>query len=239
MSPLIEALLLALMAGLTIPLGGLLASVERIRPRWLEQEFRHSVIAFGGGALLAAVALVLVPEGSGKLGLTATLACFAGGGVLVMMLDRLTARHAGPVSQLMAMLLDFAPEAMALGASLTLGGDTAVLLAFLIALQNLPEGFNAFREIRDGTALAAGRLLTFFLLLSLVGPLCAGLGAWLLTDADYWLGAIMLAAGGGILYLTFQDIAPQAQLKRHWAPPLGAVAGFALGLAGHLLVKAG
>lgn len=227
------------MAGLTIPLGGLVAGLERIRPRWLEEEFRHSVIAFGGGALLAAVALVLVPEGSGKLSLTASMICFTGGGALVMMLDRLTTRVAGPASQLMAMLLDFAPEAMALGASLTLGSDTAVLLAFLIALQNLPEGFNAFREIRDGTGLAAGRLLVFFLLLSLVGPLCAGLGAWLLSDAHQWLGGIMLAAGGGILYLTFQDIAPQAQLKRHWAPPLGAVAGFALGLAGHLLVQAG
>lgn len=237
MSALTEALLLALMAGLTIPLGGLLASVERIRPRWLEAEFRHSVIAFGGGALLAAVALVLVPEGSRKLDLMTTVFCFLVGGGVVMMLDRLAALNAGPVSQLLAMLLDFAPEALALGASLTLGSDTALLLAFLIALQNLPEGFNAFREIRDGTGLGAARLLPFFLVLSLVGPLCAGLGAWLLADAHQWLGAIMLAAAGGILYLTFQDIAPQARLKRHWAPPLGAVAGFALGLAGHLLVQ--
>jgi ZIP family zinc transporter len=237
LSPLTEALLLASLAGLTIPLGGLLATVERIRPHWLEEEFRHSVIAFGGGALLAAVALVLVPDGSRHLDITATLFCFLAGGGLVMVLDRIAALNAGPVSQLLAMLLDFAPEALALGASLTMGGDTALLLAGLIALQNLPEGFNAFREIRDGTGLGASRLLPFFLLLALVGPLCAGLGAWLLADAPQWLGGIMLAAAGGILYLTFQDIAPQARLQRHWAPPLGAVAGFALGLAGHLLIQ--
>lgn len=46
----------------------------------------------------------------------------------------------------------------------------------------------------------------------------------------------MLFAAGGILYLTFQDIAPQVRLDRHWAPPLGAVGGFLLGLAGSFIV---
>ena len=50
-------------AGACIPLGGMLANIERIRPAWLENEFRHTVIAFGGGILVAAVSLVLVPEG--------------------------------------------------------------------------------------------------------------------------------------------------------------------------------
>jgi len=39
-------------------------------------------------------------------------------------------------------------------------------------------------------------------------------------------------AGGGILYLVFQDIAPQSKMRRHWAPPLGAVLGFAVGMVG-------
>ncbi len=46
----------------------------------------------------------------------------------------------------------------------------------------------------------------------------------------------MMFAGGGILYLLFEDVAPQMPLERHWAPPLGAVAGCGLGLAGHLIV---
>ena len=45
----------------------------------------------------------------------------------------------------------------------------------------------------------------------------------------------MLFASGGILYSVFQDIAPQVPLQRHWAPPLGAVAGFLLGMIGQLL----
>jgi ZIP family zinc transporter len=236
-SPLIQALLLALIAELAIPLGAALATVEHIRPRWLEDEFRHGVIAFGGGALLAAVALVLVPEGGRELSLTATLGCFLAGGAVFLILDRAMTQTAGPMAQLLAMLLDFAPEAMALGAALTLGRDSAVLLALLIALQNLPEGFNAFRELRAGTRMGIRRLLVLFGLLALIGPLCAAIGGLFLAELHAVLGGLMLFAAGGILYLIFQDIAPQVPLKRYWAPPLGAVAGFALGLAGHLVIS--
>ena len=33
-----------------------------------------------------------------------------------------------------------------------------------------------------------------------------------------------------------QDIAPQAKLEKHWAPTLGSVAGFLLGVVGHMMV---
>ena len=233
----IQALTLATLAGLTIPLGGAAAAVERIRPRWLEQEFRHSVIAFGGGALLAAVALVLVPEGSAELDTGPALLFFLTGGTVFLAADRWVTESAGAMGQLLAMLLDFAPEAMALGASLTLQSETAILLAGLIALQNFPEGFNAFREVRAGKGALVSRVLLFFVLLTLVGPVCAALGYEFLAQSPEPLGAIMLFAAGGILYLVFQDIAPQAKLERYWAPPLGAVGGFALGLAGHLVIS--
>lgn len=233
----LQALTLAALAGLTIPLGGAVAAFERVRPQWLEQELRHSVIAFGGGALLAAVALVLVPEGSAELDNGPALLCFLAGGGVFLAADRLVTEKAGAMAQLMAMLLDFAPEAMAMGASLTLHSETAILLAGLIALQNFPEGFNAFREVRAGTNAGIFRILAFFVLLALMGPACAAFGYEFLTEARRLLGAIMLFAAGGILYLIFQDIAPQAKLERYWAPPLGAVAGFALGLAGHLAIS--
>jgi hypothetical protein len=37
-------------------------------------------------------------------------------------------------------------------------------------------------------------------------------------------------------YLVIGDIAPQAKLERHRAPPLGAVAGLLLGVIGHMMV---
>ena len=137
MSPLSLALLLSLAAGLSMAAGALIGVKQHIARGWLEQEVRHTVIAFGGGALLAAVALVLVPEGAQHHNpLSATL-LFVGGGVAFMVVDRALAAHGGAMSQLLAMLLDFVPEAIALGAALAVGGGQAYLLAFLIGMQNL------------------------------------------------------------------------------------------------------
>jgi ZIP family zinc transporter len=231
------ALLYATLGGITIPLGAFLARLERIHPSWLEREFRLGVIAFGGGVLLAAVALVMVPEGSRNVDATTTLVAFGTGGAFFFLVDRIIERHGGAGAQLMAMLLDFVPESMAMGAMLATQKAAGILLAFLIALQNLPEGFNAYRELKASGRICPSVVLASFCALVLLGPLAAWLGFVYLRSLPEALGAIMLFSAGGILYLTFEDIAPQAHLERHWGPPLGAVAGFMLGLLGHALVN--
>ncbi|MCB1843432.1 MAG: divalent cation transporter [Halioglobus sp.] len=236
MSELLNVIVLTLMAGLAMPLGAALAAVERIRPRWLETELRHTVIAFGGGALLAAVALVLVPQGVRGLSPLPIVVCFAGGGVAFMWLDRRLAANNTPASQLVAMLADFVPEAMALGATFAYSRDAGLLLAGIIALQNLPEGFNAYREMKRATHFGARRVIGVFILMALLGPIAGILGYFLLSDYPQAVSAIMLFAAGGILYLIFQDIAPQTRLRQHWGPPLGAVAGFLLGVLGEVAI---
>jgi ZIP family zinc transporter len=111
-----------------------------------------------------------------------------------------------------------------------------LLPAILIGFQNLPEGFNAYRELRASFRLAATRILVAFSLMSLLGPACAIAGYTLLQDRPAIIGGVMILAAGGILYLTFEDIAPQARLEHRHAPPLGAVAGFLVGMLGHMLL---
>jgi ZIP family zinc transporter len=219
-----------------IPLGAFVARGEHIHPGWLEQELRHSVIAFGGGILLAAVSLVLVPEGISHQSPGGSVAAFGAGGVAFFCLDRLIARKGGSAAQLVAMVSDFFPEAMALGAMFASGKAAGPLLAVLIGLQNLPEGFNAYRELMAGGRHSSATILRSFLALVLLGPLAALLGHLYLVQRPALLGSVMLVAAGGILYLIFQDIAPQAHLEKRWAPSLGAVAGFMLGLLGEMLV---
>jgi ZIP family zinc transporter len=232
---LLEILLLTLLAGLSMPLGAVIARVERIRPRWLEHEFRHSVIAFGGGALLSAVALVLVPDGIEHLSTQSALYWFLLGGLAFMLIDVLLNLFKTSASQLIAMLSDFIPESIALGATFALGGSNGLLLALLIGLQNLPEGFNAFRELRQSSHYSAKRIIITFALMALLGPLAGLIGYFWLSAYPSVIAAIMLFAAGGILYSVFQDIAPQAKLTRHWGPPMGAVIGFASGIVGHML----
>ena len=230
MDPLLKMLLWTTLAGACIPLGAAVAQIERIRPQWLEEEFRHFVIAFGGGVLVGAVALVLVPEGIERLPQPAwVIALMLLGGAAFMVIERCQARWGGETPQLIAVASDFLPECLALGGIFAVGAEEAALLALLIGLQNIPEGFNAWRELASGTlnrVIAAASMV----LLAALGPVCGLIGWFWLADRDGVLGGIMVFAAGGILYLTFQDIAPQSRLERHWGPPLGAVLGFALAL---------
>ncbi|MBY6056273.1 ZIP family metal transporter [Leisingera daeponensis] len=235
MQPHVFAVLLAGFAGLAMPLGGLLAWCEHIRNPVLRDRVLHTIAAFGGGALASAVALVLVPEAAAALPAGWAVGLFAAGGGVFYLIDALLERRGGSGALLLAMLLDYLPEAMALGAMLVADAATAKLLALMIFLQNLPEGFAAFREVWSGSS-PAWHVLLAFLGLAALGPACALAGVLWLADAHAALGAIMMFAAGGILYLLFQDIAPKAHSSGSSAPALGAVAGFALGLAGHLLL---
>jgi ZIP family zinc transporter len=236
MTDLLAALLYGAFAGFMIPVGGYLASIEHIQPRWLEQELRHSVIAFGGGVLIAAVALILVPEGLSLLPLWPGLLAFFLGGAAFALLERLRHRHVESNAQFTAMLTDFVPEAVSLGAMMASRPSEAALLALLIGAQNLPEAFNAWRELAARPGHGRSRAMRTFLALAALGPVAVGLGYALLAELPSLTGAIMMAAAGGILFLMFQDIAVKARLKNSQAPSLAALAGFSVGIIGQALV---
>lgn len=236
MSSLFWVIVSTSVAGLAMPLGALLARLEHFQSDWLAQEFRHGVMAFGAGALLSAVGLVLVPESIEHVNLWQASFYFLAGSLSFMALDILLKKTNTPASQLAAMLADFIPESIALGAAIAIGSASSFLLAGLIALQNIPEGFNAYRELRLSPNFSATKILLIFLLLAALGPIAGVSGYLWLTDRHQVVAAIMLFASGGILYSIFQDIAPQVKLEKHWFPPMGAVFGFLLGLLGFMLV---
>jgi zinc transporter, ZIP family len=237
MDEITKIMMYAFCAGACIPIGGAIAYFEKIKSQWLENEFRHSVIAFGGGILLAAVALVLVPEGNHLVNHPAlSVLIFLCGGIVFFALERYLGSRDQQKPQFTAMLLDYIPESLALGGALAIDAKTAPLLAVFIGLQNLPEGFNAYRELRILKNKSSLHILSVMCLIVGIGPLTAFLGWYFLSANLQLVGAIMLFAAGGILYLIFQDIAPQSHIRKHWAPSLGAVLGFGLGMLGNNFV---
>ena len=225
---------IALAAGLAMPAGGLLACVEGFLPAWLDEELRHFILAMGAGALLSAVALVLVPDGMSELGALASCTSFLIGALAFMALDIWLARHKLPASQLASMLSDFVPESIALGTTAALGGGS-LLLGLLVAVQNFPEGFNAFRELKASGHYSSRKILFMFVVMALLGPVMALIGYFLLAQHTVIVSAIMLFAAGGILYSVLQDIAPQVRMENSWAPPLGGILGFMIGMLGFSL----
>lgn len=238
MSEVLTIIVLTGLAGACIPLGGYLARFENLRPQWLEKEFRHFLIAFGGGILIGAVAVVLVPEGKNQLSIPLlAIPIFLCGGLCFFVIERMLGLRRRETPQLMGMVLDYVPEAIALGGMVAVEAKAAPLLAILIGLQNLPEGFNSYRELKQiKKSNDKNWTMLVMLCLVLLGPIAGLSGYYLLSDYPDILGGIMLFASGGILYLIFQDIAPQSKLNKHWAPPLGAVLGFCLALFSETLV---
>lgn len=223
------------LAGLTASAGGLVAWIENSPETETKREITHGIIAFGGGILLAAVAFALLPPAIIAMDPVSLGVSFSVGGLVFCQLDVYLNSRGGTKAQFMAMLMDFLPEALAVGAVFGHDQRLGMLLAAFIGAQNLPEGFNSFREITSSGTSPRSAILAL-LAASLLGPLAACTGYFFLHDQTKLTGGIMTIASGGILYLIFQDIAPKAKIRRHWTPALGAVLGFAVGLLGKKLI---
>lgn len=231
---------LSFMAGLSITLGAYFARKKLFHKVWIEKEFGHGITAFGGGALISAIAFVLIPESIENQSSASVLVTFALGGMSFMAVDMLLARSKSNLSQFFAMMLDFIPEAIVLGVVIaeTTGSMTqAIFIACVIAAQNFPEGYSAYKEMSNGEKDSDRRLIRDFVIIGLTGPFFLLLGTEVFIDWPIVLAMIMTFCAGGILYLVFEDIAPRVAMKKHWLPPLGAVLGFMVGLAGFLFVE--
>ena len=216
------------LAGFPIFIGGILSSIFQSRKRKLKSEINHFIIAFGGGALLSAIAFALIPKALNELKIFPLAVIFLGGTFVFMCIDFWVGKRKGSLAQVMSMMMDFIPEALALGASFAYSHEFGLLLAIFIGLQNLPEGFNSYIELRKQLKKKATLWLMFGL--SFVGIIAALTGKFLLGENPKAIAGILLFAGGGILYLIFQDIAPLSRRKNDWIPATGASFGFLLGM---------
>lgn len=232
-----ELILYSYLAGFTVILGGLAAWFFEHHNYTTQQRdlVIHSMVAFGGGIILSAVALVLIPQGIKNQPLPNVLVAFVSGALVFAFLDYRIAKKGGQAGNLMAMVMDFIPESLALGALFVAQPETAMLLAIFIALQNLPEAFNAFRELVQ-SGLSVKKTMIIFVLLSFCGVAAASVGHLFLQDKPGVTSLLMVFASAGILYLLFNDVAPEAKLKGSPWPSLAASFGFLIGIIGELSV---
>ncbi|MBE0436332.1 MAG: divalent cation transporter [Methylomicrobium sp.] len=228
-------LLLAFAAGLSIPVGALVSSNLVIGSFCRRKALDSFVSYFGGGALLAAVTLVLIPHGVATSSIFSASVSFGLGGLLFWQFSAWAMRTRNTVTFFTGMVMDFFPEAILLGVAVSNDLVTAYLLTGLIALQNMPEGFAAHHEMQE-SGVSRRRLWTLFWIAPLIGPIAAGFGFTFLSANDSIVGDIMLFCSGGILFLIFQDIAPGAHMKNKSFPAIGAVSGFLLGMAGTMWI---
>lgn len=232
-----ELILFSGFAGITVFIGGILAYLfnQHIKECSIKYETIHFLMSFGAGIILSALALVLIPKGMEELSLLPISLSFLVGAISFMFLDIYLAKKGGQTATLLAMMMDFVPESIALGAVFAIHPNMATLLAIFIGLQNLPEAFNAFRDLSI-SGFKTKKILVIFFFLSFTGIIAALIGHFILSDYTKLTAHLMVFASGGILYLLIQDIIPESKMDKKYITSLGAIIGFLVGIIGEKVV---
>jgi zinc transporter, ZIP family len=224
----------------------------------LPERVAAPITAFGGGVLLAAVALELVPEADREAGRGVTaVGMLLGTGVFVgadawLSRDPSTetmrrSRHAAAAGRAMMPLdraeaargksiaagifVDGVPESIALGLTVA-DGDVGVALLVGVLVGNLVEAYGAVRPI-----IASGYSTRYAVgVIAAIGLALAGatvLGGTLLADASPTLiGGAEAVAAGGVLAVVSIAIIPYAFAEVSRLVAFAVVAGF---VGGYLL----
>lgn len=224
-------------AGITVFIGGLLANYfnHHVKESPVKYEITHTLMSFGAGIILSALAIVLIPNAMEQLELIPMAISFLAGAIIFMFIDRYLSKRGGQTATLLAMIMDFIPESIALGAVFAIDQSMAFLLAVIIGLQNLPEAFNSFRDLVQ-SGFSVKKTLVIFFFLSFFGIIGALLGHYLLGDYQKLTAHLMTFASGGILYLLIQDIIPESKLENNYLISLGATIGFLVGIIGEKVI---
>lgn len=232
-----DLILYAGFSGITVFIGGVMAYYfnHHSPNKPVKYRITHTASAFGAGIILSAVALVLVPESMTNLTLLEIILSFMAGAILFYFIDKQLSKRGNQTATLLAMLMDFVPESIALGAIFGAANSSATLLAVFIGLQNLPEAFNAFRDLVI-SGFGVKKTLIIFFFLSFLGIISALIGHFLLTDNAVLTAYLMSFASGGILYLLIQDIIPESKTKDGFPTAIGATLGFLLGMIGEKIL---
>jgi zinc transporter, ZIP family len=241
----LEAGLWGLLAGGALVIGAAIAWVLRV-PQWVVA----SVMAFGAGVLISALAFDLVDEAEAKGGLGATVLGFLGGAVVYVaanvMLARRGARHrkrsgeqqpseeqqqGSGTAIAIGALLDGVPESVVLGLSLLSGEGVGVAVLVAIFLSNLPEGLSSAAGMKQ-SGRSAGYVFGVWGGIAVISGLAGLLGCLLLQDASpVPIAVITAVAAGAILAMVADTMIPEAFERAHLYTGLITTLGFMLSFA--------
>jgi ZIP family zinc transporter len=236
----VQAGVWGLLAGGALVVGAAVAWFVRVPPTVVA-----SVMAFGAGVLISALAFDLVDEAESTGGLTATVAGFLGGAVVYVaaniVLARYGARHrkrsqdqqpseseapGSGAAIAIGALLDGIPESVVLGLSLLGGRGVGVGVLVAIFISNLPEGLSSAAGMKRGGR-SARYVFGVWIGIAVASGLAGLLGCLLLQGASPVLVAVITAvAAGAILAMLADTMIPEAFERTHMYTGLITTIGF-------------
>ena len=236
----LEAGFWGLVGGAALVVGALVAWFVRVPQRVVA-----SIMAFGAGVLISALAFDLVDEAERQGGLVATVVGFVAGALVYVAANIALARHGArhrkrsqdqqPSEQqqpgsgaaiAIGALLDGIPESVVLGLSLLGGGSVGIAVLAAVFISNVPEGLSSAAGMKRAGR-SAGYVFGVWGGIALLSGLAALLGALLLRDAsDQVVAAITAVAAGAILAMLADTMVPEAFERTHAYTGLITAIGF-------------
>jgi ZIP family zinc transporter len=245
----VEAGFWGLLGGGALVIGALIAWFTPVPPKVVA-----SVMAFGSGVLISAVAFDLMEEAARTGGLFPTACGFLGGAVVYLAANLALARHGARhrkrsgdqqpseseqsgsgMAIAIGALLDGVPESVVLGLGLVGGGSVSLSVLAAVFISNVPEGLSSAAGMkRNGRS--ARYVFGVWGGIAVISGLSALLGYVALGDASPEAIAVITAvAAGAILTMIADTMIPEAFQDTHaWTgliTTVGFLTAFAISLA--------
>jgi len=229
-----------LVGGAALVLGALVAWFVRVPQRVVA-----SIMAFGAGVLISALAFELVDEAERSGGLVPTVLGFLAGALAYvaanLLLARRGARHrkrsgdqqpseqdaAGSGAAIaVGALLDGIPESVVLGLSVLGGQGVGVGVLAAVFISNVPEGLSSAAGMKRAGR-GPGYVFGVWAGIAVASGLAALVGSLLLQDASAGtIAAITAVAAGAILAMLADTMIPEAFERAHLLTGLITALGF-------------
>jgi ZIP family zinc transporter len=237
-TPILNAVLLSLIAGLATGLGGALVALFHS----LSMRVYDTLLGFAAGVMTAIATIGLIHQaltmGTTPIALLGVVA----GAAMLFTLDRLLPHEhedlsfecVNPLAYRRGLLIFSAltlhnvPEGLAVGTGYTAEPRLGLLLALAIALHNIPEGIAVAGPFR-ACGMPRRKYLAWTTVSGLAEPAAALLGAVFVTFFGGILPFSLAFAGGAMLYVVSDELIPESHSHgfEHEAT-FGFILGFVL-----------
>jgi ZIP family zinc transporter len=213
------------LAASSLVIGALLA-IARPQP----QRTVGLVLAFGAGALIAAVSFELAQEGVEEAGGLPVAIGLGVGAMTYFQLDRPIERRpdAGGAALALGAFLDGIPEQLVLGIGLAAGEGVSVGLVVAVFVSNLPEAIGSSSDMLAARR-PRGEIVRLWIGVAIV-CLLATVAGYAMAEAasDELKGGINGFAAGALLVMLADSMIPEARAKAGLGGGLVLALGFAV-----------
>lgn len=236
----VQALLWGTVAGAALVLGA------AVSWKWtMSSKVVSSIMSFGAGVLISALAFDLVDEAEQGGGLWPTMAGFLAGALAYVGANALLARRGAKhrkrsgekqpsedrqpgsgTAIAVGALLDGIPESVVLGLGLVSGGTVSTAVLAAVFISNVPEGLSSTAGMKK-SGRGAGYVFGVWGGIALISGIASLIGYLSMQNAPAELVAFITAiAAGGILAMIADTMIPEAFEEHHVLTGLIAALGF-------------